>query len=408
MSQCPVKNLLDPDTYVNGMPYSELAELRRQGSVLRMDDPLTGVPYWVVTRQAELDFVSKHPELFSSAAATPFPMEQAQEDIEAAHHMIIGMDPPQHQRHRRVVREAFTPKAVESYQPRLERYAKQIVDRVAARGECEFVRDVAAELPLITILEILGVPISDRDQFFEWTNTAIFADDPDMSVTREDGQMAVANMIAYAMQLAEQRRKQPGNEMVDTLLNGQVDGNPISELEFGMMFVLLMVGGNESTRTVIAHGMRLLMEHPEQLAYLVAHPEHIDAAIEEILRYNTPFISMRRTAMADVELGGASIRAGDKVILHYSTVNHDESVFGDDATTFNIHRAIHGDVDKQLRSFGIGQHFCIGSHLARMELRVMFKELIPRLKHPRLTGPIRYTRSYFVNAIKSMPIAFDC
>ena len=152
---------------------------------------------------------------------------------------------------------------------------------------------------------------------------------------------------------------------------------------------------------------RLLMEHPDQLAYLVDHPQHIEAAIEEILRYNTPFICMRRTAIQDVELGGQSIRKGDKVILHYSTVNHDETVFGADATTFNIHRAINGDVAKQLRSFGIGQHFCIGSHLARMELHVMFKEIIPRLKNPRLSGPISYTRSYFVNAIKSMPIVFE-
>lgn len=407
MSPCPVRNLLDPDTYINGMPYLELAELRQQGPVLKMGDPLTGVPYWLVTRREELDFVSKNPDLFSSAAATPFPMEQSMEDIEAARSMIIGMDPPQHQRHRRVVREAFTPKAVESYRPRLERYAREIVDRVAARGECEFVREVAAELPLITILEILGVPIADREKFYEWTNTAIFADDPDMSVTREDGQMAVANMVGYAMQLAEQRRKTPGNEMVDTLLNGEVDGEAISEIEFGMMFVLLMVGGNESTRTVIAHGMRLLMEHPDQLAWLVDHPQHIDAAIEEILRYNTPFICMRRTAMKDIELGGEYIHKGDKVILHYSTVNHDETVFGADAASFNIRRAIDGDVAKQLRSFGIGQHFCIGSHLARMELQVMFREIIPRLKNPRLSGPISYTRSYFVNAIKSMPIVFD-
>jgi cholest-4-en-3-one 26-monooxygenase len=166
------------------------------------------------------------------------------------------------------------------------------------------------------------VPISDRDQFFEWTNTAIFADDPDMSTTRAGGEIAVANMIGYAMQLAEQRRKQPDNELVDTLLNGEVDGEAISEIEFGMMFVLLMIGGNESIRTVIAHGMRLLIEHPEKLDYLVQHPDHLDAAIEEILRYNTPFICMRRTAMADVEIGGESIQACDKVILYYSSVNH--------------------------------------------------------------------------------------
>lgn len=407
MTTCPAHNLLDPGTYANGMPYSLLTAIRRQGPIVRMNDPITGVPYWVVTRQAELDYISKNPALFSSEEKSPFPMEQSDEDNLISRLLVIGMDPPRHQRYRRVMREAFTPRAVESYRARLQQHAKNIVDAVISRGECEFVREVAAELPLITILEILGVPLKDRNQFYEWTNTAIFADDPDMSTSREEGQLAVANIIGYAMQMAEARKNAPGTDLVDTLLAGEVDGEKLSGEEFGLMFLLLIVGGNESTRTVIAQGMRLLIEHPEQLHYLQQHPEHIAAATEEMLRYNTAFISMRRTALDDVTVAGAEIKRGDKVILHYSTINHDERVFGEDATSFNIHRAIGSDLGKKLRSFGIGQHFCIGSHLARMELQLMFEEIIPRLRNPAFSAPVKYTRSYFVNAIKEMRISFD-
>ena len=174
------------------------------------------------------------------------------------------------------------------------------------------------------------------------------------------------------------------------------------------MFILILVGGNESTRTVIAQGMRLLMEHPDQLQYLVENPDKIPNACEEILRYNTAFISMRRTAMEDVEISGQQIRKGDKVLLHYHTVNHDEEVFGDDAMEFDVTRTERmPDLYNQLRSFGIGQHFCIGTHLARQELRIMFQEIIPRLRHPRLKGQPKFVRSFFVNAMKEMHITFD-
>lgn len=409
MNQCPFANLVDPDTYAEGMPYDELRRLREAGPVVRMEDPITGVPYWAVTRQKELDFVSKNPQLFSSRARSPFPMEYPQEDVDNLHSLfIIGMDPPQHMKMRRIVRQAFTPRAVESHEPEFREHARRIVDEVASRGECEFVRDVAAELPLIAILELLGVPIEDRQQFFDWTNTMIFADDPDMSISPEEGQLAAAEVLNYAMKLAAEHRRNPRNNIVGALLDGEIDGRPVTEDEFGQMFILILVGGNESTRTVMSHGMRLLMEHPDQLQYLVDNPDRIAGATEEMLRYNTAFIAMRRTALEDVELGGQQIRKGDKILLHYHTVNHDENVFGDDAMSFDVRRPERmPDLSNQLRSFGIGQHFCIGSHLARLELRVMFEEIIPRLHNPRLKGEPKFVRSFFVNAMKEMHITFD-
>ena len=409
MDSCPLVNLIDPNTYAAGMPYAELKKYREAGAVVYRDDPRSGVPYWTVTSQAELDFVSKNPQLFSSAERAPFPEEYEDWIITDVHRKtIIGMDPPEHQLVRRIVRNAFTPKNVEACEPSLRQHARRIVDAVATRGECEFVKEVAAELPLIAILELLGVPIDDRELFFEWTNTMIFADDPEMMISEQDGQLAAAEVISYARRLAAAQRDNPTGGLLDALLNGEVKGRKISEEEFGWMFILILVGGNESTRTVIAHGMRLLMEHPDQLQYLLDQPDKIAGAAEEILRYNTAFIAMRRTAMADLELGGQQIKKGDKLLLHYHTINHDEKVFGADAMRFDVRRAERmPDLHKQLRSFGIGQHFCIGSHLARLELRIMLEEIIPRLRNPRWVGKPQFVRSFFVNAIKEMRIAFD-
>ena len=412
MSQCPYINLLGLDTYVNGMPYIELAKIRAAGSMVKMDDPETGVPYWAVVKRDALDYVSQNPTLFSSNEQGPFPTEvpPGQEEINQImlDNFIIAMDPPKHMKYRKVVRDAFTPKAVGEMEPWLRQHAKDIIDRVAARGECEFVEEVAAELPLMAILEILGVPQKDRKQFFSWTNIMAFADDPDIATSLEEAQAASFEVIAYAMALAAEQRKNPTSTAVQALLNGEVDGEKMSEELFAWMFILIMVGGNESTRTAIAHGMRLLMENPDQLQHLVDHPENISQAVEEMLRYNTAFIAMRRTATQDVEWNGHNIKRGDKVILHYHAVNHDEDAFGDDAMVFDIHR--HQRIPNlrgEIRSFGVGEHFCLGMSLARLEMNIMFEEIIPRLRNAKLAGDTTYMRSYFINTIKAMPITFD-
>ncbi len=412
MSQCPHLNLLDLDAYVNGMPYDKLAEIRAAGSLVKIEDPNTGVPYWAAVRRDALDYISQNPELFSSAEQGPFPMEpepgqELQQEM-MKENFIISMDPPRHMKYRKVVRDAFTPRAVNAMEPWLRDKAREIIDRVASKGQCEFVEEVAAELPLMAILEILGVPIEDRKKFFDWTNIMAFADDPDVPGGMEEAQQANIEVLLYAAELAKKQRENPSSAVVQAMLEADVDGQPISEDMFAWMFILIMVGGNESTRTVTSHGMRLLVEHPEQLEHLVAHPEDIPQAIEEILRYNTAFIAMRRTAMQDMDIFGQRVKKGDKVILHYHAVNHDEHAYGDDAMQFDIHR--HKRLPKlrqEIRSFGIGEHFCLGMNLARLELRVIFEELIPRLRNPRFSGEVTYMRSYFVNTIKAMPIQFD-
>lgn len=408
MSACPFANLIDPDTYANGMPYAELKRIRDDGPVHWMEDPVRGVPYWLVTGRDEIDYISKHPALFSSEARSALADEWDELTLDIQRNMTINQDPPRQLKSRRIVRATFTPAAVDSYEPSFRAHARRIVDSVASRGECEFVEEVAAELPLLAILELCGIPAEDRKDFFQWTNAMIFNQDSDMATGPEQAQLASINVLTYAMKLAEEHKVNPKNDIIGALLNGKGTETGLSNDEFMWFFLMLITAGNESTRTVTSHGMRLLMENPEQLQYLVDHPEKIADACEEMLRYNTAFIVMRRTVMQDIEVAGKQMKKGDKLIMHYHTVNHDEKVFGPDAMQFDVRRPERmPDLYNQHRAFGIGQHFCLGSHLARLELRVIMEEVIPRLRNPKFAGPVEYTRSALVNGIKRMPITFD-
>lgn len=409
MSSCPFANLIDPQTYAEGMPYDELKRIRDDGPVHFMEDDVLGVPYWLITGRDEIDFVSKHPKIFSSEERSALANEWTEEDmVTIQRNMTINMDPPRHIKNRRIVRSSFTPKAVEAYEGSFRAHAKRIVDAVASRGECEFVEEVAAELPLLAILELCGIPPEDRKDFFHWTNTMMFADDPDMSVSEEEAQMASIHMIEYAMKLAAQHKENPKDDIIGNLLSGMDGAEGMNEDEFCWFFLMLIAAGNESTRTITSHGWRMLMEHPDQLQYLIDNPDKIPNACEEMLRFNTAFILMRRQAKEDCEVGGQLIKKGDKVIMHYHTVNQDESVFGEDAMEFDVRRAERmPDLYKEHRSFGIGQHFCLGSHLARLELLIIMQEIIPRLRNPKVAGDIKYTRSALVNGIRKMDITFD-
>lgn len=412
MSECPFanfRNMIDPDTYAEGMPYDELAKIRASGTIHYMDDPIMGVPYWLVTGREEIDCISKQPLVFSSEARSALADEYTEEEMDSIHrNMTINMDPPRQLKSRKIVRASFTPRAVASYEARFREHARNIVDAVASRGECEFVVDVAAELPLLAILELCGIPAEDRKDFFEWTNAMIFNQDTEMAADKDVAEAASFKVIEYAMKLAAEHEENPKENIIGALLRGTEREQGLSLDEFVWFFLMLISAGNESTRTVTSHGMRLLMEHPDQLQYLVDNPDKIPNACEEMLRYNTAFIMMRRTAMEDVEVSGARIKKGDKIIMHYHAMNHDESIFGEDAMEFDVTRAERmPDLYNQHRSFGIGQHFCLGTHLARLELRVMFEEIIPRLRNPKLVEEIKYTRSNLVNGIKRMHITFD-
>jgi cytochrome P450 len=412
MSECPFANfpnLIDPETYVNGMPYETLAEIRRSGPVHYMEGSYQDVPYWLITGRDEIDFVSKRPKQFSSEARSALAEEYSEEDMELIQrNMTINQDPPRQMKSRKIVRAAFTPGAVDSYEPSFREHARNILDSVASRGECEFVEEVAAELPLLAILELCGIPPEDRKDFFGWTNKMLFNQDPEMSAGQEEAEAASFKVIEYAMKLREQHKINPKNNIIGTLIDGNGKDEGLDEEEFVWFFLMTIAAGNESTRTVTTQGMRLLMENPDQLQYLVDNPDKIPGACEEMLRYNTAFTLMRRQCIEDTEVGGHLIKKGDKVIMHYHTVNHDETIFGEDAMQFDVRRAERmPDLYNQHRAFGVGQHFCLGTHLARLELRVMFEEIIPRLRNPKLVGDVAYTRSNLVNGIKRMHITFD-
>ncbi|MEH6634564.1 MAG: cytochrome P450 [Halioglobus sp.] len=411
MSQCPYTNLLDPDLYAAGGHHLKLQELREQadGPIIKIQDPLTGIPYWAILQREHVDYIAKNPALFSSEKRLTIPQEYDDETIAMQSMMLVNMDPPKHGKFRRIARNAFTPKAVESYHGTFAKYAKEIIDNVAAKGQCEFITEVAAELPLMAILDLCGVPIDDRSKFFTWTNQMMFQEDEDIGGNdpAATAQEAAANIYLYAGELAKKHAETPLTNIVGALLDGEVEDEKLSEDEFQLFFLMLIAAGNESTRSVTAHGMRLLMEHPEQLQMLVDDPALIPGACEEMLRYNPAFVTMRRTVMQDTEVAGVAMKEGDKVLLHWHLVNLDDTVF-EEPMKFDITRSQRmPDLSREHRAFGIGTHFCIGAHLARMELQIMFEELLPRLHNPQFAEPVKYVRDYFVNGIKEMKITFD-
>lgn len=406
MTGCPHIDLTAPETFMGGQPREVYSYLRKEEPVYWHEDPAQGVGFWAITRQEDLDYVSKNPLLFSSHARSCLRMEAEEEQLELMRTMLINMDPPQHLNYRRLVRSAFTPKAVDSYEERFRAVAKETVENAVAGGRCEFVEEIAAELPLIAICELMGVPLEKRKRLFELTNIMLGMDDPELATSEEDGQNAAAEMYMIAMELAEAHKTQPQNDIVDVLLSGTVEDEPLSEGDFCNFFLMLIVAGNETTRTVTTHGMRLLIENPEQYELLVNDSSKLDDAIEEFLRYNPAVIAFRRTAMEDCEISGQAIKKGDKVELYYGAASSDEKVFTD-PDAFDITRNSREDVRNEHRAFGIGQHFCLGSHLARLELRVVFEEVLRRIRNPELDGEVRWLRSNFINGIKQMPIRFD-
>lgn len=414
MSQCPYTNLLDPDLYASGNHHAKLHELRQQADapIVKIEDPITGIPYWAVLHREHVDTIAKNTTVFSSEERLTIPAEYDDETVAMQSQMLVNMDPPKHGKFRRIARNAFTPKAVESYHDTFSRYTKEIVDAVASKGQCEFITEVAAELPLMAILDLCGVPREDRSKFFTWTNQMLFQEDADIGGADPEAaaaaaQAAAAEIYMYAGELARKHAESPLTNIVGALLDGEVEDEKLSEDEFQLFFLMLIAAGNESTRSVTAHGMRLLMEHPEQLQMLVDDPSLIPDACEEMLRYNPAFVTMRRTVMEDTEVGGVAMAKGDKVLLHWHLVNQDETVF-DNPMAFDITRAQRQpELARDHRAFGIGAHFCLGAHLARMELQIMFEEIIPRLRNPQFVEPVAYVRDYFVNGIKEMQISFD-
>ena len=400
-------DLLDPDNFTERMPYEELGELREGARAhwFARDD---GDGFWVLSRYEDVVHVSRHPELFSSWQNGAIVRRRVQmlEDAEAAlagqRLMMLNMDPPDHTKLRGIVQKAFTPRRVLGLEPRLRELTNEIIDSALEKGEGDFVPDVAAELPLEAIAELMGIPLEDRRKIFDWSNQMIGSEDPDFQTDAQGEQAAAGQIYLYANEMAEARRKEPREDIITTLIHAEVDGEKLENLEFEMFFVLLAVAGNETTRNAISHGMLGFLEHPDQWERLRADRSLLDSAIEEVLRWATPVMQFQRTATQDLRIGEQDIAAGDKVAIYYSTANRDPEVF-DDPDRFDIGR----DPNPHIAFGGGGPHFCLGANLARLELRLMFEALVERMPELEPTGPVRRLRSSFINGIKAMPVRYQ-
>jgi cytochrome P450 len=383
------------------------ATLRRERPVAWFEEfdvpgfeALKGPGYWAVTRYADVFHVSRNPDLFISGKGVNIidtPLEWNE-----FFGSMITMDAPRHTKLRLLVNKAFMPKTVARIEADVREKARRIVDRVAPLGQCDFVREIAAALPLQIICEMMGIPESEWRGVFEKTNLILGAGDPEYG---EDPQVilpAALELSQLAQDLGRHRLEHPTEDLVSALMHAEVDGQRLTTEELGSFFILLVVAGNETTRNAISHGMKALTDFPAQRRILMDDFETvIPLATEEIVRWASPVIHFRRTAARDTELSGVPIRAGDKVTMWYNSANRDEVVF-ESPQSFDVRRT-----PNEHFGFGAGgPHFCLGANLARREIQVMFRELLHRLPDIRISGEPEMLLSGFIHGIKRMPCEF--
>jgi len=400
--QLSAVDLTDVDAFEQDVPHEMFRVLRREAPVF-FHEERNGPGFYAVTRYADLKHVSKHPEIFSSERQGTLLMDPLPQDLPMLRAIMINMDPPRHSKYRKLVNAGFTKRRVEALRPLVRQMVSRILDRVVERGECDFVDDIAAPLPMEVICEMVGVPEEDRRSIFEIGNRMVGFDDPDLGAADlkgKDYEAACAEMFVYANKLKERVAHSPGDDLATTLLNAEIDGEKLSELDFNSFFLVLAIAGNETTRTVTTNGMLAFFENPSQRARVQADPSLIPSAVEEILRYAPAVLNFRRTVTRDTELHGVRLRENDKVILWYPSANRDEAVF-EDPDVFDVSRSPNPHL-----AFGIGEHFCLGANLARMELQEIFRGILTRLPDLELAAPPRRLRSNFINGVKEMRVRF--
>ena len=360
-----------------------------------------GPGFWAVVRYADVMHVSRNPELFISGRGSNIP-DWPPEVLEFLGSMI-NMDDPRHTKLRLIVNRGFTPHQIGELTQAVEDRARAIVDEVADRGECDFVLDIASRLPLDIICNMLGIPRQDHEFIFEQTNLVLGVGDPEVAPTLDIAFMAAHQLWEYAQSLGQERLDHPRADITTKLMQAEVEGHRLTAAEFGSFFVLLTAAGNETTRNAISHGMLALTRNPDERAVWQADFDGVaPTAVEEIVRWASPVLHFRRSATADTEIAGQPIAQGDKVVVWYLSANRDDAVF-DDPYRFDVRRAPNEHI-----GFGAGgPHFCLGAHLARLEIRLMFRELLRRLPDLEVTGAPAMLRSGFIHGIKRMPVAWS-
>ncbi len=389
----PEIRLLDGQFYLD-RPFEHYRWMRRHAPVY-WDDT---AKLWGVPLHEDIMAISNNPEVFCSRMSSrpdspPIPS-------------MINLDDPQHRRRRNLVNKGFTPRRVADHEPRIREICRNLIAKVAARGECEFVREIAAPLPMIVIGDLLGVAPEDHDMLLRWSDELIAATNGTASVeVMARAAHSAGEYVQYALRvIADRRAKPPQDDLMSVLVHAEVDGEKLADDELIQESLLILVGGDETTRHVITGGMQALIENPGERAKLVADPSLIPTAVEELLRWVTPIVNMNRTATRDTELRGQKIREGDKLLLLYASGNRDERVF-EKADELHVDR----DPNDHVAFGGYGAHSCLGSSLARLELRVMFEELLARLPDMELATrePLPLRPSNFIVGIEHMPVRFE-
>ena len=401
----PGFDFTDPDIYTERLPIEELAELRRTAPIWWNEQPIGAGGFddggfWVVTKHKDVKEVSLRSDVFSSLQNTAIPRYKdgaTRDHIETGRFVLLNMDAPHHTHLRKIISRGFTPRAVERLRDELNERAQNIAKAAASKGSGDFVEQVSCELPLQAIAGLIGVPQDDRKKLFDWSNEMVGDQDPEFA--HIDSRAASIELIGYAMQLAALKAKEPGHDIVTTLIEADVEGHKLSDDEFGFFVILLAVAGNETTRNSITQGMMAFTDYPEQWElYKKQRPE---TAADEIVRWATPITSFQRTALEDIELSGVQIKKGQRVVMVYRSANFDEDVF-EDPYTFNIMR----NPNPHVGFGGTGAHYCIGANLARMTINLMFNAIADHMPDLMPIGPPERLRSGWLNGIKHWQVDY--
>jgi cholest-4-en-3-one 26-monooxygenase len=398
--------LVDPERFArNGYPHALWTRLRAEAPVAHFAPPGFR-PFWAITKHADVAAILSQPLRYSSEYGILLARAD-QPAVRIRSEMIVMIDPPRHRPLRKLASPRFTPRAVQARRADIERIASRILDDAAtggAIGECDFVERIAAPLPIAVISWILGVPDEDWQLLFRWTNEVIGHDDPEFRRAGETAaqtyRRARGELRAYLERLIEQRRASPGDDLVSQLLRSELDGAPLTQEQIVENCELLIEAGNETTRNAISGGLLALCEHPDAWQRLRSQPELLPGAVEEILRWVAPIVYFTRTATEDCVLRGEKVRAGDQLALYFASANRDEEIF-DDPFAFRIDRRPNRHL-----AFGMGEHVCMGAHVARVELETVLRHLLQRLDHFEVSGPVERLRSIVNGGIKHLPLRY--
>jgi cytochrome P450 len=395
----------DPAAYADPERWHAAAKrIREQSPILKVSVP-DFPDFWAITKHDDVMEIERRPDQFTNAPVpTLAPLDRVAAMDRTPVKTLIQMDGEQHKANRNIVNDWFKPKNLEDLQARIDTLAKHSVDRMAAMGgRCDFVNDVALHFPLQVILSILGLPADDYPRMLKLTQEMFGAEDPDIARMGEDEAMlgVLLDFVAYFTALASDRRAHPTDDLASVIANAEIDAQPLADLDMLGHYVIIATAGHDTTSSAIAGGLLALVEHPDQLELLQAQPALIDNAADEVIRYVSPVKHFMRNCQEPFTLRDVTFQPGELVYLSFASANRDEEVFAD---PFRL------DVRRENASshlaFGFGRHFCLGAHLARMEIRAIFKELLGRLEHIELAGEPRWTRAYFVEGPKSIPITY--